>query len=156
MLSRVADSLYWMTRYIERAENVARFIDVNVHMTLDLPTGAVEQWDPLVATTGDHEMFAELYGEKATRENTIKFLAFDPANPNSIISCLRSARENARSVRQFITMEMWEHVNKFYMTVNSSTAPLLAVASPHDFFSEVMTSSQLFLGITDATMSHGE
>src|SRR5436190_9169660 len=105
MLSRVADSLYWMSRYIERAENVARFIDVNVHMTLDLPVGAVEQWDPLVATTGDHEMFSARYGA-ATRENTIEFLAFDNLNPNSIVSCLRGARENARSVRQFITLEM--------------------------------------------------
>jgi uncharacterized alpha-E superfamily protein len=155
MLSRAADSLYWMSRYIERAENVARFIDVNVHMTLDLPVGAVEQWDPLVATTGDREMFSERYGV-ATRENTIKFLAFDSANPNSIVSCLKYARENARSVRQFITLEMWEHLNKFYMMVNSSTAPLRAVESPHDFFSDIMMASQLFLGITDATMSHGE
>jgi uncharacterized alpha-E superfamily protein len=155
MLSRVADSLCWMSRYIERAENVARFIDVNVHMTLDLPIGAVEQWDPLVATTGDHDKFIERYGA-ATRENTIRFLAFDPANPNSIVSCLRSARENARSVRQFITLEMWEHVNKFYMMVNSSTAPLRAVEAPHDFFSDIMMASHLFLGITDATMSHGE
>jgi len=93
MLSRVADSIYWMSRYIERAENVARFLDVNVHMTLDLPMGAVEQWEPLVATTGDDAMFDELYGTtKATRENAIKFLAFDQANPNSIVSCLRAAR----------------------------------------------------------------
>jgi uncharacterized alpha-E superfamily protein len=155
MLSRVADSLYWMSRYIERAENVARFIDVNVHLTLDLPMGAVEQWDPLVATTGDHEMFVERYGA-ATRENTIQFLAFDPGNPNSIVSSVRAARENARSVRQFITAEMWEHVNKFYMMVTSSTAPLRAVESPHDFFVDIMMASQLFIGITDATMSHGE
>ncbi len=155
MLSRVADSLCWMSRYIERAENVARFIDVNVHMTLDLPMGAVEQWDPLVATTGDHAMFIERYGV-ATRENTIRFLAFEPVNPNSIVSCLRSARENARAVRQFITLEMWEHLNKFYMMVNSSTAPFRAVEAPHDFFSDIMMASHLFLGITDATMSHGE
>jgi len=157
MLSRVADSLYWMSRYIERAENVARFLDVNVHMTLDLPMGAVEQWEPLVATTGDDAMFDERYGtSKATRENAIKFLAFDQTNPNSIVSCLRAARENARSVRQFITLEMWEHVNKFYMMVNSSTAPLRAFEAPHDFFGDIMMASHGFLGITDATMSHGE
>jgi uncharacterized alpha-E superfamily protein len=155
MLSRVADSLYWMSRYIERAENVARFIDVNLHMTLDLPVGAVEQWDPLVATTGDHETFTERYGT-ASRENTIHFLAFDSTNPNSIVSCLKLARENARSVRQFITAEMWEQVNKFYLMANSSSAPQRAVEAPHDFFSDIMTASHLFLGITDATMSHGE
>lgn len=155
MLSRVADSLHWMSRYIERAENVARFIDVNVHMTLDLPLGSVEQWDPLVATTGDRDVFVERY-KTANRENTIQFLAFDQSNPNSIVSSLRFARENARTVRQFITLEMWEHVNKFYMMVNSSTAPLRAVESPHDFFTDIMMASQLFLGITDATMSQGE
>jgi len=144
-----------MSRYIERAENVARFIDVNVHMTLDLPLGSVEQWDPLVATTGDRDVFVERY-KTANRENTIQFLAFDQSNPNSIVSSLRFARENARTVRQFITLEMWEHVNKFYMMVNSSTAPLRAVESPHDFFTDIMMASQLFLGITDATMSQGE
>ena len=108
MLSRVADSLYWMSRYIERAENVARFIDVNAQLTLDLPqtAGSTEQWDPLIATTGDEEIFVKRYG-RATRESTIRFLAFDLENPNSIISSLRAARENARAVRQSITLEMW-------------------------------------------------
>src|SRR5262245_32279462 len=109
MLPRVADSLYWMSRYVERAENVARFIDVNLHLILDLPAGATEQWEPLVITTGDEKPFAQRYGE-ATRENVIQFLTFDRENPNSIISCLRAARENARSVREIISSEMWEHV----------------------------------------------
>ena len=112
MLSRVADSLYWMSRYIERAENVARFIDVNLHMMLDLPVGATEQWGPLVITTGDDRPFAERYGA-ATREDVIRFLTFDKENPNSITSCLRAARENARSVREIISSEMWEQVNTF-------------------------------------------
>jgi len=155
MLSRVADSLYWMSRYIERAENVARFIDVNANMTLDLPLGAVAQWEPLVATTGDHAMFSERYGV-ANRENTIQFLAFDAANPNSIVSCLRAARENAQSVRQFITLEMWEQVNEFWLMVNSTASPHRAVEAPQDFFMDVMAASHLFLGITDATMSHSE
>ena len=68
MLSRLADSLYWMSRYVERAENVARFIDVNTWLSLDLPTGYQEQWSPLINTTGDHALFAKLY-EEASKQN---------------------------------------------------------------------------------------
>ncbi|MEQ1847242.1 MAG: alpha-E domain-containing protein, partial [Nitrospira sp.] len=93
MLSRVASSIYWLNRYIERAENYARFIEVNLNLTLDLPRGTTEQWEPLVATTGDHESFTDRYG-KATKENVTQFLSADAANPNSILSCLLAAREN--------------------------------------------------------------
>jgi uncharacterized alpha-E superfamily protein len=94
MLSRVANSIYWLSRYTERAENVARFIDVNLQMILDLPSGSTEQWAPLVIITGDDADFAERF-KGSTRENVIRFLTFDANNPNSIISCLRAARENA-------------------------------------------------------------
>src|SRR5687768_8631317 len=107
MLSRVADSIYWMNRYIERAENVARFIDVNLNLMLEWPDPGTEQWEPLVATTGDTALFRQRYGAP-TRENVIRFLAFDQEYPNSIVSCLRAARENARSVREIISSEMWE------------------------------------------------
>ena len=99
MLSRVADSIYWMSRYVERAENVARFIDVNLNLMLDAPDGAGRQWQPLFNTTGDHEEFAKRCG-KATQFNVIQFLTFDRDNPNSIISCLRSARELLRDCRR--------------------------------------------------------
>ena len=94
MLSRVAESIYWMSRYVERAENVARFIDVNLQLMLDDPSGEGQQWLPLVNTTGDHEEFEKRYG-KATQQNVIHFLTFDAENPNSILSCVRAARENA-------------------------------------------------------------
>jgi uncharacterized alpha-E superfamily protein len=155
MLSRVADSLYWISRYIERAENVARFIDVNLHLMLDLPEGATEQWEPLVITTGDDEPFAKRYGA-ATRENVIQFLTFDRENLNSIISCLRAARENARSVRQIISSEMWEQVNTFYLMVTDSTATSRVKEAPYDFFREIKMASHLFEGLTNATMSHNE
>jgi len=107
MLSRVANSIYWMSRYLERAENVARFIDVNLNLTLDMPAQMGEQWAPLVNTTGDFELFAKRY-RVPTRENVMNFLTFDRENPNSILSCVRNARENARSVREIISSEMWE------------------------------------------------
>jgi uncharacterized alpha-E superfamily protein len=156
MLSRVADSIFWMGRYIERAENVARFIDVNLHMILDLPVGSKEQWEPLVITSGDREQFAARYGTGATQENVIRFLAFDTENPNSIVSCLRAARENARSVREIISSEMWEQVNTFYLTVTSPGAARRAKESPHDLFTEIKMASHLFEGLTETTMSHGE
>ncbi len=154
MLSRVADSIYWMSRYVERAENVARFVDVNLNLMLDTPVSG-QQWQPIVNTTGDHEDFAKRYGE-ATQEAVLHFLTFDRENPNSMISCLRSARENARSVREIISSEMWLQLNKFYLTVNAAAAADKRLESHHDFFSEVKLSSHLFTGVTDATMTHGE
>lgn len=155
MLSRVADSIYWMNRYIERAENVARFVDVNLHLTLDLPAGTSEQWAPLVDTTGDRALFQERYGA-ATRENVVAFLTGDTHNPNSIYACLRVARDNARSVREVISSEMWEQVNTFYLMVRDALAQGRVMAEPHAFFTEVKMASHLFVGITDATMSHNE
>lgn len=156
MLSRVADSIYWTSRYIERAENVARFIDVNLKLMLDLPVGSTQQWQPLVDTTGDSQEFRRRYGE-ATQKNVIRFLTFDVENVNSIASCLRTARENARSVREVISSEMWEQVNQFYLMVSSAANSRKgALHDPHEFFASVKTASQLFAAVSDATMTHNE
>jgi uncharacterized alpha-E superfamily protein len=156
MLSRVAESIYWMARYVERAENVARFIDVNLKLMLDNPDVSSAQWEPLVLISGDDEMFTKTYGKDFSQDNVIKFLTFDTENPNSIISCLRSARWNARSVREVISQEMWLQLNKFYLMVNAvGEQPALNI-SLDDFFSEVKNSSHLFQGVTDGTMTHGE
>jgi uncharacterized alpha-E superfamily protein len=154
MLSRVANAMYWLNRYIERAENVARFIDANYHMTLDIPDSASDQWQPLINTTGDNELFKELYGT-ANRENAIEFLAFERKNPNSIFSCVRAAREHARSVREYISSEMWEQLNSFYLLMNDA-AKEDSMDLPHQFFVNIMNSSHTFIGITDSTMNHGE
>jgi len=154
MLSRVANSLYWMSRYMERAENVARFIDVNQQMSMDIPGSAAEQWGPLVATTGDHEEFAARFGEP-DEASVMHFLTFDKDNPNSVLSCVNAARENARAARPFITLEMWEQLNQHYLAMGEA-ASLPQPELHHEFFTEVMMASQLFQGITDATMSHGE
>ena len=155
MLSRVAESIYWMSRYVERAENVARFIEVTMTLMLDDPTGIGQQWQPLVNTTGDHKDFAERYGEP-TPQQVVFFLTFDTENPNSIASCLRAARENARTVREIISSEMWLQLNKFYLMVNSAMADSQRNGTPNDFFTDVKMASHLFAGITEATMSHGE
>jgi uncharacterized alpha-E superfamily protein len=155
MLSRVADSIYWMSRYAERAENVARFIDVNLKLMLDTPSGEDQQWEPLVNTTGDLEAFHTRF-EKATQENVIHFLTFDGENPNSILSCVRSARENARTIREIISSEMWLQLNQFYWTVTAAAENLTAQSNPQEFFGEVKKANNLFTGLATATMTHGE
>jgi len=154
LLSRVADSVYWMARYIERAENVARFIDVNHNLTLDLPHGYHDQWQPIVDTTGDHEEFAERYGQ-ATQETALRFLAFDQENLNSIYSCILAARENARSVRETISSEMWQQVNELYLLITSESRKAVP-SSLGDFCHSVRMGCHLFQGITDVTMSQNE
>ena len=155
MLSRVAESVYWMSRYIERAENVARFISVNLHLSLDLPGETHQQWAPLVATTGDNDAFVGRY-ERPTKRNVLHFLTFDRDNPNSILSCLRAARENARSICEVLSSEMWELINRFYLLVKESGGIEALLANPYDFYEQVRLLGQHFTGVTDATMTHGE
>ncbi len=155
MLSRVAESVYWMSRYVERAENVARFIGVNFQLTLDNPSASHQQWLPLVNTSGDHEDFARRFGAP-TQENVLHFLITDPKNPNSILSCFRAARENARTVREIISSEMWLQLNKFYLLMNVAENDPRSLESPQELLDQVKLASHLFSGITDSTMTHGE
>lgn len=154
LLSRVADSVYWMARYIERAENVARYIGVTLHLQLDLPLSREHQWQPLVDTSGDTEDFRERYGEP-TQANVIEFLAYDTKNPNSIASCLRYARENARSVRETISSEMWAQINAMYLNVQAHQS-MPEPGRLLDSFRDIRIGCHLFQGITDATMTHNE
>lgn len=154
LLSRVADSVYWMSRYIERAENVARFIDVNHNLMLDLPHDFAGQWQPIIDTTGDRAIFQDRYGT-ATRRNVVQFLAFDPEYRNSIYSCLVSARENARSVRETISSEMWEQINSLYLLITEESRKRLP-ENLLEFCQAVRMGCHLFQGLTHGTMSHNE
>lgn len=156
MLSRVADAIYWMGRYIERAENLARFVDVNQNLALDMPYDDEDrQWSPLVAVTGDYEAFADRYGE-ANEQSVIDFLTFDRENPNSIFRCLTAARESARSVREVISTEMWEQVNRSLLMLREAEITNHLRDEPAAFFGRLRGACHLFWGITDATMTHGE
>jgi len=155
VLSRAAESIFWMSRYVERAENVARFIHVNLQLELDVAEMLGEQWDPLVKVTGDDRDFHERYG-RPTRENVIEFLTFDRENPNSILSCVDRARENARSVREIISTEMWEEINRFYLDVHAPGAREQAAQESHDFFLNIRRASHLIEGTKNETMSRGE
>jgi uncharacterized alpha-E superfamily protein len=157
MLSRVADSIYWMSRYVERVENVARMLDVYYNLHLDLPgiQDEDERWDPLVIITGDEPIFDSIY-DAPTRKNVVHFLAFDAQNPNSILSCISAARENARTIREIIPPELWEHLNTFYLMVRKAARTRRAKETPHRFFTQVKLASQLFIGLTVTGMPHGE
>ncbi|MFK7770456.1 MAG: alpha-E domain-containing protein [Mariniblastus sp.] len=155
MLSRVAESVYWMSRYVERAENVARFVDVNYNLTLGESSALAEQWLPLIYTTGDQEDFQERYGN-ASRDNALKFLLFDADNPNSILSCISKARECARTVRDVLPSEIWEQLNRFRMFVLNASESGEAYDQPYDFCSSVRTASHLLAGIADSSMLHDE
>jgi uncharacterized alpha-E superfamily protein len=159
MLSRVADSLYWMSRYVERGENIARTLDVNLQLMLDLPKLGVEQekklWGPVLRSTGDHEDFDKLY-KSTSAEHVIDYLTLNTKNPNSIVNCITSARENARHVREQISLEMWEEINRTYLWIKGQTLKKIHKQGPYDFFCEVKNASHLFQGITDGTMTHGE
>ncbi|MBU1566371.1 MAG: alpha-E domain-containing protein, partial [Proteobacteria bacterium] len=155
MLSRVANSIYWMCRYIERTENVARFISVNLNLLLDMPSEEGKHWKPIVMTTGDQEIF-EKKDPGYSQEAVIRFLTFDRDYPNSILRCLAAARENGRSIREIISSEMWEHLNNFYLELTSEQSVAMALGDPHRFFKIIQMRSHLFTGLMDSTMSHGE
>jgi uncharacterized alpha-E superfamily protein len=159
MLSRVANSLYWMARYIERAENTARIVDVNLQLLLDLRNLDEERlakhWLPIVETTGDEEQFFKLH-KKATAQNVTEFLVFQAENPNSIFSSICQARENARMVRDQITIELWEELNRLYWFVRTPTARQVWQESPSEFFQQIKSSSLLIIGLAMATLIHNE
>ena len=156
MLSRVANTMYWMNRYIERAENYARFMDVHFNLSLESPPDAEEQWKPLVIITGDWPLYQKLY-KKVNKSRVIYFLGFEPKNPNSIYSCITNARENARSIRPEITKEVWEQINSIYFFVKEGMErKLWKNNDPRIFFKKIKEDCQLLYGIFDATISRSD
>ena len=158
MLSRAAESMFWMSRYIERAENTARFLDVNFHLLLDLnkitEVDNRNYWAPLIQVTDDQERFMALHRDY-NAQSVSDFLVFNRANPNSILSCIALARENARSVIETIASEMWEQINTLYHFLNTADREVLQ-RDPYNFYREIKNASHLFQGITDATFSRSE
>jgi len=161
MLSRVANCLYWMSRYIERADNIARLMDVTLQLALDFHRpdpehdALEEHWLPIVQSTGDEEQFRRMHG-RATGRTVAEFLVFEPANSNSIVSSVAQARENARMVRDQITVELWEEINRLHLFLRSPRARDLWRTSPSELFLEIRNNSLLLQGLTDATVVRNE
>ncbi len=161
MLSRVADSLYWMSRYLERAENTTRLLDVNLNLMLDeSPDGAERRWQRVLLSLGspaDLEWKGDAFA--LARE-----LTFNPESQASVLGCILAARENARHVREQISTEMWQRLNSLYLQVTrpelkknlQAEAVLGENEAPTEFLTQVMEAVHQFQGVTDSTMSHGE
>ena len=159
MFSRVAHSLYWMARYIERAENIARLVDVNLQLLLDLrdldEERLAKHWLPIIQSTGDEKDFFKLH-PRATGHAVTEFLVFQAENPNSIVQSICAARENARMVRDQLTLELWEELNRLYLFVRSPYARDVWRRSPSEFFQEIKAGSLHLNGIASATLIHDE
>jgi len=155
MLSRVAESLYWMSRYVERAEDLTRLLAVSFNALLESkPDDAKRGWESVVGINGESPLFAELHPE-ANAQSVIHFMFWETLNANSIVSVVTHARENARGVREQISSEMWEAINRLYFLVRDNKRAN-EFANPTDFLELVRDRAQAFQGITSATMTHGE
>jgi len=159
MLSRVANSLYWMARYIERAEDIARLVEVNLQLLLDIrdlnEKRLMAYWLPVVQATGDEKAFFKLHPH-ATGKAVTEFLVFQPENPNSIVQSICHARENARMARDQLALELWEELNRLYLFVRSPQAREIWHRSPTEFFQEIKSSALHLNGIITATLVHDE
>jgi uncharacterized alpha-E superfamily protein len=156
MLSRIADSLFWITRYLERAEDTARILDVNYYMMLEGAQRADRlRWAPLVSIAGAHDEFFARYPEADPR-SVLEFLGFSAEHPDSIMECVGKARENARTIRDRISREMWEDINGLYLEVGRFTVDDLLAAGPHRFCELVKSGSHRFMGVSRATFPRDE
>jgi len=159
MLSRVANTLYWMVRYVERADNLARLIDVNQQLLLDFESLDSQRltgfWKPIILSTGDEETFASLYDDADSYE-VIRYLTDDVRNPNSITSCIALARENARTVRDQLSDELWEELNALYLFSRSEEAARLIKSDLPRFYENIRRSAMTFHGTAASTTSRNE
>jgi uncharacterized alpha-E superfamily protein len=153
MLSRVADSLFWMSRYLERAKHTARVLDVHLDLMLDQPEAVAMQHRHYVVA--GFQLPTEF--EKTKDDYALThWLTFEHENPNSIVSCIASARQNARQLREQISTEMWQQINQLYLYMAKVDMDAMWGAEPREFFQTVKEHVHLFVGLTDSTMSHGQ
>jgi uncharacterized alpha-E superfamily protein len=153
LLSRYAECLFWMARYVERAENQARLLDVTETFTRDQAGG--QNWQSVVSLNADEERFFKQHGA-ATAESVVSFYLFDGDNPTSVFSAVRGARENARSLRPLISTEMWTELNIFYNRVMQLQQQPLALARLSQICREIKEDCQTFTGIAEGTFYRGE
>ena len=160
MLSRDADSMYWMARYVERAEHVARLLLIDANLLIDvgeLAPGLLEdQWLSVLTILRLNTDDPALAGDAPLATRVTRYMTFDQTNPSSLISCVTRARENARAIRENISAEMWETLNSLYWSILADEAQLRFEDSPDAFYRGIMNSSMLFQGLTDQTLAHDQ
>lgn len=157
MLSRDADSMFWMARYVERAEHIARLLRVSIILLTDVGDltheSEKQMWQTILTTFRAGDLPE---GDGPIGQRIAKYMTFDTNNPNSIAGCIARARENARAIREIISSEMWECLNAIYWNVQADDAPQRYEESPDDYFYGIMTSSMLFQGLSNQTMAHDQ
>ena len=156
MLARVAENMYWMSRYVERAENMARLVNVNANLLLDLPRGIAPGWRPLITIVGADEAFEAKYGDADDENRVMRFLLADPENPQSIISSLRWARENARTFRDVVPREAWQEINALHLYAKDNLASGLTKRGRFDFLANIIRRSQTLVGLLSGCMNHDD
>jgi len=155
LLSSVAEHVYWMARYVERAENTARIILVNNNLLLDMPRSIELGWEPLVAITGNADLFREHYDE-ASERNVIRFLVSDVRNSNCIINSLAQARENLRTTRAILPRAVWETLNDLHAYASDNKTSGMSRRGRYAFMRRIIDYSQLLAGKLSSTMSHDQ
>lgn len=153
MLSRVAERIYWIGRYMERAESTARLVGVYASLALDLPTAVRLSWRALISITGTDALF-EPQKREADERSVIRFLLADDSNPSSLSYSLMMARENARTTREILPSEAWEQINDLYWYVKDHRMSGLQRGGRHQFLSEIVAACQRLIGLLTSTMSH--
>lgn len=158
MISRVASNCFWMHRYVERVENMARMLQVNFAFVLDVSLPAVERWKPFIIVSGEEQRFRELIGEDgfADGEKVQAYLTWDERCPVSIYTSLHWARENARTIRETISLEMWESMNEFWLWMKEGRAREDYERDRYSFYTKVKERCQLFHGICHNTILNAE
>lgn len=158
MLARDADAVYWMSRYVERAEHAARLLLVTSNLLMDVgelaPSLQQRQWQSVLMVLRADAGFQS--GDWAMGTRVAQYLIFDSENPNSVWSCLTRARENARGIRENISVEMWECLNTLYLYIRSEEAQARFDESADDFYRHILNTSMLFQGLTDQTLTHDQ
>ncbi len=153
MLSRVAENIYWMGRYIERAENTARLVSVNSILLLDLPRTIAPGWEPLIDICGAREEFHNRYKEAGERQVT-KFLLADEDNPGSILNALQAARDACRSIRDIVPREGWQQLNELHLFARENLHAGLTKRGRHYYLTRIIETSQTISGLLAGTMIH--
>lgn len=155
MLSRVAENIYWLARYIERAENIARLIKVNTQLVLDTPRGVTPGWEPLITITGLDEPFYRRY-KGATERNVVHFLVGDETNPGGIVNCLGIARENGRTVREVLPRSCWELLNELNLFAKTHSKHGVSKKGREEYLNDIIAGSQQIGGLLGSVMYRDE
>lgn len=156
MLSRVAENVYWMARYLERAEDTARLINSMTNLLLDMPRDVELGWYELIKVVGVEKLYNEHYPDKTDERTVMRFLISDPRNPSGIVTCINAARENARVSRDIVPNEVWEQANELYHYSTEHAKGSVGRRKRNDFMSGLIRRCQTMTGIMMGTLPHDD